>query len=98
MGGKGLDDIRDYFGGLTSCRVKRADKKIISSSDKIIAPDLPHGFPRVSFKGCAGIRKGVMKGVLEGFRRVSEGVSEGFPKGFPKGFHGFPGVSARRVI
>ena len=34
MGGKGLDDIRDYFGGLTSCRVKRADKKIISSSGR----------------------------------------------------------------
>ena len=66
--------------------------------DKIIAPDLPHGFPRVSFKGCAGVRKGVMKGVLERFRRVSVGVSEGFPKGFPKGFHGFPGVSAKRLI
>ena len=78
--------------------------------DKIITPDLPHGFQRVSFKGCTGVRKGVMKGgcevgprgvmkgVLERFRRVSEGVSEGFPKGFPKGFHGFPGVSARRLI
>ena len=78
--------------------------------DKINTPYLPHGFQRVSFKGCAWVRKGVMKGgceggprggmkgVLERFRRVSVGVSEGFPKGFPKGFHGFPGVSARSVI
>ena len=85
MGGKGLDDSRDYFGDLA-----------------------PRG--AVSFKGCAGVPKGVMKGgceggprgvmkgVLERFRRVSEGVSEGFPKGFPRGFHGFPGVSARRLI
>ena len=87
MGGKGLDDIRDYFGGMTSCRVKRADKKIISSSDKIIAPDLPHGFPKGFFQGLRGGSKGgyegcagrVPKGFRRGFRRVSEGVSEGFP-------------------
>ena len=77
MGGKGLDDSRDYFGDLAPRGAKHAG---------------------VIKGGCEGGPRGVMKGVLERFRRVSEGVSEGFPKGFPRGFHGFPGVSARRLI
>ena len=95
MGGKGLDDSRDYFGDLAPCGAKHADKKIMSSSGRpastasalyawgtpgTIRPRrTPCSLRRSSKGGYEGCARRVPKGFRRGFRRVSEGVSEGFP-------------------
>ena len=62
MGGKGLDDIRDYFGGLTSCSGGS------KGGYEGCAGRVPRGFRR-------GFRR-VSEGVSEGFPWVSGGFRE----------------------
>ena len=101
MGGKGLDDSRDYFGDLAPCGAKHADKKILSSSGRpasVATAWFPKGFLQ-------GLRVGPQRGYEGWLRRGSEGGYEGcagkVPKGFRRGFRrvsegvseGFPWVS-----